>query len=179
LSTPFAFRAPTPADVSFFELCFFNRHWAHQFGLPADHAARRRMMDNLVHGKLNEVVCYIVEAHAAPVALVYAIRDAAGTRAELFGGLSPAHVGSGMGIAVAAAILDVLFTRYNVEAVFCRVLPHNAASLRMLLALGFAQLGRTAKIYEDAETGEALDALQLRLARGAFPNALASRLMRV
>jgi RimJ/RimL family protein N-acetyltransferase len=77
--------------------------------------------------------------------------------------LHPRYWGRGIAAEACRAVIAHVFASYAVNAITADVDPRNAASLRLLGRLGFAETGRASATYEI--DGEISDSVYLALAR--------------
>lgn len=89
--------------------------------------------------------------------------------------LHPSAWGRGFASEALAAIVARVFARHPVPEIVADVDPRNAASLRLLARLGFAETGRAERTIEVA--GEWCDSVYLSLTRAAAVNARPCGLM--
>lgn len=75
--------------------------------------------------------------------------------------IDPARWGQGIATEAMRAVLDRSFSVHGLPAVEADVDPRNAASLRLLLGLGFLEIGRADRTFEIG--GEWYDSVYLRL----------------
>ena len=86
--------------------------------------------------------------------------------------LHPDAWGQGLGFEAAAAYLDHAVATHDIEAVTADVDPRNAASLKLLIKLGFVETHRAEKTFEI--NGVWVDSVYLALPRSSWRGGRAS-----